>query len=164
MTLVLLQANAASLPFCDRVFDVVLANHMLYHIEEVDHALEELHRVLTANGMLYASTNGPAHLRELDAVATSVGVSTLGDLTEKFGLGSGSKRIARLFHDVTVARYPNQLKVTDAQAVLDYIASVGEPTPSQSRALLGRVHREIQERGYFGVTIESGLISARRAA
>jgi ubiquinone/menaquinone biosynthesis C-methylase UbiE len=164
MSFPLVQAHAAKLPFPDCMFDLALANHMLYHVQEVDHALEELHRILRANGVLYASTNGPAHLRELDAVATAVGLATCGDHAQNFSLSSGPKHLARLFQDVSVVRYPNHLEVTDAQAALEYLSSAAEPTPSQSRQLLGLVQGEIQMRGYFGVTIESGLIAARRAA
>lgn len=164
MSFPLVQAHAAKLPFPDRMFDLALANHMLYHVQEVDHALEELHRVLRVNGALYASTNGIAHLQELDAVATAVGLATFGDHAHSFSLSSGPKHLAQLFQDVTVVRYPNHLEVTDAQAALDYLSSAVEPTPSQSRQVLSLVQGEIQMRGYFRVTIESGLIAARRAA
>ncbi len=160
----LVQAHAAKLPFVDGSFDVVLANHMLYHVQQVDQAVEELHRVLRADGLLCASTNGPTHLRELDSVAAAVGLATLGDHSEVFSLSSGPDRLARLFRDVKVIRYPNRLEVTDAHAAVDYIASTAEPTPSQSGELLRLVQARIEARGHFRVTIESGLITGRRAA
>jgi ubiquinone/menaquinone biosynthesis C-methylase UbiE len=60
--------GAEALPFGDDTFDAVVANHMLYHVEDRDHAISEVRRVLRPRGTFYAATNGLAHLRELDRI------------------------------------------------------------------------------------------------
>ena len=47
------QANAAWLPFGERCFDMVVANHSLEHFENLDVCLAEIHRVIKPNGALY---------------------------------------------------------------------------------------------------------------
>lgn len=47
------QADAARLPFPDRSFDAVIANHSLEHIRHLDAALEEVGRVIRPEGSLY---------------------------------------------------------------------------------------------------------------
>ncbi len=50
--------NAESIPFKDESFDVVIANHMLYHVSNINIALQEINRVLKSKGILFASTVG----------------------------------------------------------------------------------------------------------
>src|SRR5260221_4896310 len=52
----ILNLDAESLPFADRTFDVVLANHMLHHVPDVDAALSEFRRVLKGDGCMVAAT------------------------------------------------------------------------------------------------------------
>ncbi len=45
-------ADAAALPFADRAFDVVIANHSLEHIVRLEEALHEIARVIKPEGSL----------------------------------------------------------------------------------------------------------------
>lgn len=58
-------ADAQSPPFDDDSFDVVTANHMLYHVLDPDRALAEFLRVLRPGGRFAGIYNTPAHLREV---------------------------------------------------------------------------------------------------
>jgi hypothetical protein len=49
------QADAARLPFPDRCFDAVIANHSLEHIRGLSAALQEIGRVLSMEGSLYVA-------------------------------------------------------------------------------------------------------------
>jgi ubiquinone/menaquinone biosynthesis C-methylase UbiE len=63
--LVYVGVDAQAIPFFEETFDVVIANHMLYHISDQDCALCEIKRVLKQDGWFYAATNGLDHLLEL---------------------------------------------------------------------------------------------------
>src|SRR5579872_711913 len=49
------QADAAQLPFPDRCFDAVIANHSLEHIHRLGEALAEIGRVVRPDGSLYVA-------------------------------------------------------------------------------------------------------------
>ncbi len=57
--------DAQAIPFADASFDMVIANHMLYHVPDRPQALAEIRRVLRPGGRLYAATGGANHLREI---------------------------------------------------------------------------------------------------
>jgi len=61
-------ADAQELPFPAGSFDVVLANHMLYHVPDRPRAFAEIRRVLVPGGAFHAATNGRGHLAELGAL------------------------------------------------------------------------------------------------
>ena len=58
-------ADVQALPFDDESFDCVIAAWMLYHVEDLTRALEEIRRVLRPGGRLIAVTNSERHLLEL---------------------------------------------------------------------------------------------------
>ena len=66
---VYLVADAQELPFSADSFDIVIANHMLYHLLDRPRAFEEIRRMLVSGGTFHASTIGRGHLAELDALS-----------------------------------------------------------------------------------------------
>ena len=58
-------ADVQELPFGDESFDCAVAAWMLYHVPDLDSALDELRRVLRPGGTLVAVTNCSDHLAEL---------------------------------------------------------------------------------------------------
>ncbi|MFL5952314.1 MAG: class I SAM-dependent methyltransferase [Gaiellaceae bacterium] len=61
--------DVRALPFDDGDFDLAVAAWMLYHVDDLDGALAELGRVLEPGGVLVATTNSRAHMRELRDLA-----------------------------------------------------------------------------------------------
>lgn len=59
------EGDVQRLPFGDGEFDCAVAAWMLYHVPDVEVALDELARVLRPGGRLVAVTNGLDHLCEL---------------------------------------------------------------------------------------------------
>ncbi len=85
--------DVQELPFAEGEFDVAVAAWMLYHVPNVDGALGELARVLTAGGRLVAVTNSTEHLRELTDLA---GVTRLNRESE-FRSENGDELLRRHF-------------------------------------------------------------------
>jgi SAM-dependent methyltransferase len=61
--------DVQQLPFPDASFDGAVAAWMLYHVPDVERAIDELHRVLRAGGRLVAVTNSVDNLIELWSLA-----------------------------------------------------------------------------------------------
>lgn len=57
--------NATTLSLSTGSCDVILSNHVLHHIPNVDQAVAECHRVLCESGRLLAATNSQATMAEL---------------------------------------------------------------------------------------------------
>jgi SAM-dependent methyltransferase len=162
-------ASVQSLPFADASFDIVIANYMLYHATDIDQAVSELRRVLTADGLLVAATNGPAHLAELVEIERSVlSFDAYRDHRQIFGSVSGQKYLEQHFGSVQWRDFEDELHCRDAEDVVAYIRSVppgDRATPEQQLAL----RREIDERmrlghGVLRVTKETGAFFARSSA
>jgi ubiquinone/menaquinone biosynthesis C-methylase UbiE len=67
-TISAIKANAEALPLEAACFDIVMANHMLYHVPDQRAALRELRRVLKPGGRAVMATNGAGNFAEFDAL------------------------------------------------------------------------------------------------
>jgi ubiquinone/menaquinone biosynthesis C-methylase UbiE len=159
-------ADAAHLPFPADSFDVVVANHMLYHLPDPAWAVSEAARVLVHDGRFVATTNGHGHLRELDAllVRHADGVDRWFDLAT-FSLDTGGATLRKSFQSVVQHRYDNKLRVTDAEALVAYVESMRtRPEPLHHSALHAEVEQRIARDGAFVITARAGAFIARLPA
>jgi ubiquinone/menaquinone biosynthesis C-methylase UbiE len=153
--------DAQSIPFADATFDTVVANHMLYHVPNLDRAVSELKRVLKPGGRLYASTVGRNHLAELCELVRRLGGSVehwAASGTAAFSLENGSTQLLPWFKAAEVRRYPDALAVTDAPALMDYVFSDSE-SPATERARWTVWIQDELERcgGVIHITKDSGM-------
>ncbi len=162
-------ADALALPFASGSFNVVVANHMLYHVPARNMALREIKRVLKVGGRLIASTNGKTHLRELRAVGAKLLPDLYGDLgwaDHAFSLENGAAQLREVFSAVELRRFHNQLQVTDAGDILAYLLSSSEARDAVQPEKVERTRAALAERitaeGAFQITTDSGLFLARR--
>ena len=160
------QSDAQAIPFCDDTFEVVIANHMLYHVPDRRKTYAEVRRVLKPGGLLYATANSRDTMRQIAELEARVGV-TNGvrgfHASADFFLESGVAELAAWFSRVTLRRQEEVLLVTEAQPLIDYILSVvggsGLAVGTLDR-LRGAVEAEIGERGAFRIDKISGLFIA----
>jgi SAM-dependent methyltransferase len=160
--------DAQDIPFADVSLDVVIANHMLYHVPDRGKALAEIRRVLRPGGRFYAATNGRNHMRELRQLLARFVPERARDVGlmpgELFGLESGREQVAAFFGEVTVLRKPNPLVVTEAEPLVAYVLSL----TAESNRIGDRVEEltawaqaELDAHGAIRITTDSGLIAAR---
>ncbi len=117
--------DAQVLPFPPQTFDVVLANHVLYHLR-TEEALQEISRVLRINtGMLLAVTNSEHSMPELDYLhRLALGVNhEIPSTFRRFSLESGRKRLEEVFEKVAVWKYEDVLRFPEVEAVIAYYGS-----------------------------------------
>lgn len=122
--------DAQDMPFADQTFDVVLANHMLYHVSDIEYTLSEIRRVLRSDGCLIAATNSTDTMPEFDTLARRA-CTLLGYPKQrfrpahlKFSLENGPLLLAHHFR--AVARYdlPSAFHFTEVEPVLAYLNSL----------------------------------------
>ena len=161
------RCDATRLPFRDGAVDAVIANHMLYHLDDPDAALREFARVLRPGGRLAVAVNGRDHLADLDALGPAMGRPDLAvglhqnDVTAE----TAPARVAAHFTDVTVERYPDELVVPAAEPILAYIVSmIGPLTVAEESAARAAIEARIDAEGAFRVRKHTVLISATRGS
>lgn len=64
-------ADCQAIPFKDGYFDAVIANHVLFYIQNLDKGLSEIYRVLKNNGIFYCSIYGKEHMKEITELVQS---------------------------------------------------------------------------------------------
>lgn len=160
-------ADVTQIPFRSNVFDVAIANHMLYHVEDPDLALSELARVLKSEGRLYAATNGSGHMGELVELTKGFDsrLQGLGLAHRKFGLDNGGRQLEKWFGEVNIRKFPDSLSITDVEALIAYVTSTsGIARQALSGKRLNRFRGVLEERmkesGAIHVSKEVGLFIA----
>jgi len=127
-----------ALPFPDASFDIVVANHMMYHVPDPDRGVAEIARVLRPDGVALVATNGYGHMNEINEALAEVFGSHAEGLYEVFGIDTGEARLREQFASVVWHAFDNDLVVDEPRAVIDYCLSFppGEfATPLQCEAL-----------------------------
>jgi SAM-dependent methyltransferase len=157
--------DAQDLPFDDATFDVVVANHMLYHVPDPSLAAAAFARVLRPGGVLLAATNGPRHLRDIaDVSRAALGWSSLDSVDRRFGLSTGEAILRTAFGSVTRHHHDSTLVCTDPEDVIAFIASspAGQHASPEQRVALREAVRSrfAAEGGQMAVTTEAGCFVA----
>ncbi|MEM8924573.1 MAG: class I SAM-dependent methyltransferase [Actinomycetota bacterium] len=156
------ECDVQRLPFADGSYDVVIANHMLYHVPDPDRAVAELARVLRPGGTLVAATNGLGHMGELTEIIGEVFGPRRDALHEVFGIDTGEARLRRWFGTIEWHAYDNDLVVDDPEAVVAYGLSFppGEgATAEQAAAFADAVGRRFVD-GRFRIRTRTGVFLA----
>lgn len=158
------QADVQMLPFDNASFDVVMANHMLYHVPDRQKAYAEIRRVLKPDGRLYAATNGETHMHEMHTLANQFrkNAYTSQERNAWFTLEGGLAELAEWFASVTVARYKNDLIVTDADLLVAYLASSKRLSEEELNQCAAHIKHKIEADGSIQITPSTGLFVAQR--
>lgn len=153
-------ADVQAIPYSHGSFDMVIANHMLYHAPDIPAALAEIRRVLKTGGRFYASTLADDYMREFELFLPRRRPAHL-----SFNLDNGAALLAEQFEHVTLHRYDNTLAVTEAEPLIAYMVSM---TPQSAVDLQERIYRDVEplaqryleEHGEVRLTANAGLFEA----
>lgn len=126
-------SNAEKLPFDDDSFDIVMANHMIHHVQNIEVALAECRRVLVTGGVLVIATNSMATMPELQVLMrravvllTRTGAATVRapDMpTDRFALENGIRLLSRQFYAIVRHDLPSNLVFPDVEPAMKYLES-----------------------------------------
>ena len=171
--------DAQQLPFANDSADVILANHMLYHVPDQDAAVSEIKRVLRPGGFLLAATNSNLNMSEITDLRVAIG-QKLGLPSESprirpgltFTLEEGDILLKRHFKSVTRVDQPAALVFPNSQPVVDYISSSRSyyqeliPDNIQWEAVEAMIHEEVNGRiaqyGEFRVNKLTGVFVCQK--
>ena len=161
--------DAHSIPYHDSSFDVVIANHMLFYVRDIDKVLSEVNRVLNDGGIFYCTSYSRKHMKEITELVkefdSRITLSSV-SLYEVFGLENGKDILSGHFDDVDTIMFSDTLSVTAPDDLLNYILSChGNQNEYISKDLPGFRHLMISKfrNGSFDITKEACLFIAHKA-
>lgn len=167
--------DAMALSYKDSSFDVVIANNMLFHVSDRQKAISEISRVLKPTGIFYASTISSKHLKEIDLLVNEFtseigeigGILYEDDVPGRFGLENGEKQLKARFSRISLIRYEDSLKVTEALPLVDYILTIPRlaheiVSGDRLKRFIKFVESKIKTSGYIQVTKDTGLFKAMK--
>lgn len=172
--------DAQRLPFADASFDVVMAHHMLFYVEDIDAALDEFGRVLHPEGMLMTATNSVQTMPEFQALFRRALLLLSSHVRpnshylmpphNNYTLENGVRRLARHFHTVVRHDLPTALVFAEIEPVITYLDSLRafrEATlppdvtwEALMEAMYDQVNRVITLQGELVVSKLSGVLVA----
>ena len=168
-------ANAERLPLPDGAYDLALANHVMFFVEEQLGALREIRRVLKDSGRVVLSTNAEHHAQRLlelhRTAARELGYEPTARVMARFHLGHLGL-VRQVFSQAEVfVREDAFLFPTTESALLYYgsgmVEFIADPPAdgSHRQRLLARVGESIDEiirrEGAFRVQKDAGCFLAR---
>jgi SAM-dependent methyltransferase len=125
--------NIEKLPFADASFDVVMANHMLYHVNDIHQAVIEMRRVLKPDGILVAASNSVNTMPELQVLMRrAIVLLTRGGAaqvrapelpSDRFALENGTRILAQYFYAVVRHDLPSALVFPEVDPAMEYLES-----------------------------------------
>ena len=119
-------ADAEKIPFKDEYFDTIVANHVLFYLNDLNLGLKEIDRVLKSDGIFYCSTYGKNHMKEITEIVQNfdsrINLSNH-SLYDIFGLENGENILKNYFSSVHRFDYQDSLEITESKPLIDYIMS-----------------------------------------
>jgi len=119
--------NAENIQYSDNSFDIILANNMLYHIQNRDTAINNIRRILKDEGVFIASTMGKNNLLELHNYLYTFLESKNSKFKFReytFSLDNGMEQLTKHFGKVILEKYDNKLEINEIDAIINYYLSL----------------------------------------
>lgn len=136
--------DANHLQLSEKKYDCIIANHMLYHVENREGCLREIARALKPGGVFVCTTVGEKHMDELHKIVTAFDdriEQPFTGLTKGFRLENGRQQLEKFFPVVRCEVQENALVVDHADAIYDYVYSY----PGNAPYILGQRGEEFRK-------------------
>jgi ubiquinone/menaquinone biosynthesis C-methylase UbiE len=121
--------NIEALPCRGRLFDIVMANHVLYHLQDIPQGVSELARVIKPDGRLLATTNSDKitatiialHYEALETLA----IPFTPEPPSSFSMENGGELLASQFRQVEQHYYEDEELIYDAAEIRATYETIG---------------------------------------
>ncbi|MBZ0299123.1 MAG: class I SAM-dependent methyltransferase [Anaerolineae bacterium] len=123
------RCNLEALPFASRQFDIVMANKVLYHLQDIPRGVEELARVVNRSGVVMATTNSEKITATIIALhyqaLETLGVPFTPEAPSPFSMENGGELLAARFRQVARHYYEAETLIRDAGEVRALYETIG---------------------------------------
>ena len=149
--------------FENETFDIVIANMLLHHVNDIPKALSEVNRILKTGGIFYCATFGENGV--VDYLASLFKDEINQDLENKsFTLQNGKRYLSRYFNSVDTLLYDDELQVTSTDDLVKYIQSfkgISEIGSLEEKVIRKRLEMHFHK-GMLIIPKEYGMFIARK--
>lgn len=159
--------DCEKIPYGEEMFDLVIADHVLFYCEDIPQVLAECRRVLKNGGRFLCSTYGKQHMWEITDLVQQFHkeiVLSAEVLYERFGLENGENLLAPYFSEIQMRRYEDAIEIAEAEPLISYILSCHG---NQNQLLLNQ-YKEFREfvsarvADGFHITKDAGIFLCRK--
>lgn len=160
--------DANNFNFSEDNFDIIIADHMLYYVLDMDEFLNKAKSILKKDGIFFCATNGINHMKELQDLVHDFNRDipfSMNSVIDKFSLQNGMEKLKRVFKYVNEDDYDCNLIVDDSQMLYDYVYSgQGQNTDLMEKLknkFIAYIDKEIDKNGYIFIRKETGIFVCR---
>ncbi len=167
-----------NIPYGNHQFDMIIANHMLYHVPDRKKAFAEIKRVLKPEGTFCATTMSRMYMKEIKVIIRDYlflkhGVSRnqeedLNTVIGNFCLENGEDQMREFFGTIQRELYENTLMVREAEPLVEYLYSCAGISRESARinridktSLMEYVNCTLCEKGTIPIPADFILYTAR---
>lgn len=162
-------ADPSNIPFENETFDVVIANHILFYMKDLDKVLYEINRVLKKNGEFYCSTIDNSHMKELEDLMlrfnSNINISEK-NIYSKFSVDNGESILKKYFKDINKCYYTDELIVDDTKGILEYIYTIPgnilEIIDTKKKEFESYIDVNINKQGELKITNSNVLFNSKK--
>ncbi len=120
----IMDANDLSLE--SKIYDSIIANHMLYHVKNRDTCLQTIAKALKPNGAFFCSTVGNTHMKEMHELVADfdarIEMPSM-RFSHTFQLENAAQQLEKHFSAIERHDHENDLIVDDSDVIYDYVDS-----------------------------------------
>mgnify|MGYP001028982017 CR=1 FL=1 len=160
------QIDIQKIPYKDETFDIVIANHMLCHVSDVDKAIEEVHRVLKNNGIFYASTlgtNGFQKYLNQKFKEFNLNMNYFNIENWSFTLKNGKEVLEKKFNNIQMDEYKDSIEISDENVFVEWIFTsvvMQNLDKNQFKGLAQHFAKDKDEKGIIHIPKQIGCFIA----
>jgi ubiquinone/menaquinone biosynthesis C-methylase UbiE len=157
--------DAISIPHESDLFDTVVANHMMYHVTDINASLCEIKRVLKPGGLLFISTVTKRHRNEIISLINEGIDGIFENIDKKFNDVNANELLTNKFNVIEENIYTDRIAVTEEQVLMEYIFSllgIQEFNDEKKEILAKHVKNYFIENKSMDITLEFILYICRK--
>ena len=149
-------------------YDLILANHMLYHVYNRERFLRMIKEILTSDGSFCCTTVGAEHMKELEQLVKKFDkrIECLNPKSIGFNLENGEEQLKKVFSQVKKQEQENDLIVDDTEVLYQYVYSY----PGNAPEILGErgeefrklLEKQIKKEGAMYIHKSQGLFICKK--
>jgi ubiquinone/menaquinone biosynthesis C-methylase UbiE len=158
--------DSNKIPYNDKYFDIIIANHMLYHVKNISSTMSEIKRTLKDDGRLFASTNGKKNMNELEKWKNKFSINVdynPGKLYKNFGIENGKSILTKHFKKIKFIEYIDGLEISDINSIINYYESLRKSDQKTDyTAFISYLENKIKKDKLIKITKKIGMFIASK--